>query len=760
MGLDKKPARTNLFFEKLDRFMIHFDLGSEEKSKRMLTALAGVCTIPFIFLFAGIQFSAKEYTLGAFLLFLGIICTISLIFGRYAFRIIPLYRFIIIALGLLFLYMIGTSQNYPNRLLWSFIFPMEAYFMLGRKEGALYNFLFLASVGVLLFSPELFHAHVYPDIIMKMEFLISLFLVCVISYAFESIKTEYHKGISSRQADLEEEKGKLSEANKRLEQAEKELSLINNELEQRIQQRAMELTEVNEQLKESERKYKALFQDSLEAMSLTQNGRIVDVNPAWLKLHGYRHTGDIIGMDIIHFIHPDHHSYIRERRKKKHLDLKNPIIQHKDLQADGTSIDVEVHTSTIEIEGRTLRLTTVRDITEKKRAEKLKRELEEKLRRAEKMEAIGILAGGVAHDLNNILSGLVGYPDLLLMDLPEDSPLRSSVLAIQKSGQKAATIVQDLLTLARRGVENKKILDLNKIVSETVTSPEIEKIKAFHPNVVIKTRMDKALLNIHGSSIHITKALMNLISNAAEAMPDGGVLRIQTENRYVDKPITGYDHVEEGDYVVLIVSDDGIGISSDDLKNIFEPFFTKKVMGRSGTGLGMTVVWGTVKDHQGYIDVESVEGGGSTFTLYFPATTEEISEDTLKRTMKDYMGRGESILIVDDVEEQREIANTILTRLGYSVHCASGGLEAIDYIKDHPVDIVILDMIMDPGIDGLDTYKLILEIYPNQKAIIASGYSETERVKEAMSIGAAQYIRKPYTLEKIGIAVREELDRP
>ncbi len=252
---------------------------------------------------------------------------------------------------------------------------------------------------------------------------------------------------------------------------------------------------------------------------------------------------------------------------------------------------------------------------------------------------------------------------------------------------------------------------------------------------------------------------MNLVSNAAEAMPDGGKILISTENRYIDSPIRGCDDVEEGDYVTLTVSDTGIGISPEDIERIFEPFYTKKMMGRSGTGLGMAVVWGTVKDHKGYIDVKSAQGKGTTFTLYFPATRKEAAKDKSFVSIEDYMGNGESLLVVDDVEEQREIASRILNKLGYSVTSVSSGEEAVDYLKDNSADLLVLDMIMDPGIDGFETYKSILEFLLKQKAIIVSGFSETERVKEAQRLGAGAYIKKPYLLDKIGIAVRDELNR-
>ena len=276
----------------------------------------------------------------------------------------------------------------------------------------------------------------------------------------------------------------------------------------------------------------------------------------------------------------------------------------------------------------------------------------------------------------------------------------------------------------------------------------------------IKTRLEADLLNISGSSVHLGKTLMNLVANAVEAMPKGGLITIKTRSQYLDKPISGYDEVKEGDYVVLTVSDTGEGIPGADMKRIFEPFYTKKVMGRSGTGLGLAVVWGTVKDHLGYINVESEENKGTTFSLYFPVTREEATPEQVSVSASEYIGNGESILVVDDVKEQRELATMMLTKLNYSVVSVPGGEEAVKYMEEHPSDLIVLDMIMDPGMDGLETYRRILEIHPKQKAIIVSGFAENERVTQAQALGAGTYVKKPYVLEKLGLAVRKELDRP
>jgi signal transduction histidine kinase/ActR/RegA family two-component response regulator len=391
------------------------------------------------------------------------------------------------------------------------------------------------------------------------------------------------------------------------------------------------------------------------------------------------------------------------------------------------------------------------------RAEKQKKELEMHLQRAQKMESLGTLAGGVAHDLNNILTGVVSYPDLLLTEVSEDSPFRDALLTIKNSGEKAAAIVQDLLTLARRGVAVSTVVNLNTIIEDYFTSPEFIKLKTYHPEVEYKVDLKDGLHNILGSSVHLSKTIMNLISNAAESIPKGGTIRVTSENIDINHPIRGYAEIKNGSYNLITVSDTGVGIAPEEIERIFEPFYTKKVMGRSGTGLGMAVVWGTVHDHKGYIDIQSTPGQGSTFLLYFPSTDQKIAAVKAHISMDKYKGNGEAILVVDDVLEQRKIANKILTKLGYSVTTSSSGEEAVNYMQANSADLIILDMIMDPGIDGLETYRQIVEFHPGQKVIVASGFSETGRVEEMRRLGAGEYIRKPYSMEKIGMAVKKAL---
>jgi len=394
----------------------------------------------------------------------------------------------------------------------------------------------------------------------------------------------------------------------------------------------------------------------------------------------------------------------------------------------------------------------VRNNTERKK-------MEERLQRSEKMESLGVLAGGVAHDLNNLLGVLVGYSELLLQETTEGSRTEKYAKSILQGGERAAAIIQDLLTMARRGVAVSDTVNLNQILAASLKTPEYELMRSHYPDVVFQSHVEKDLFNIKGSPVHLSKTIMNLMSNAAEAIQGAGVVMVTTENRYVDVAIKGYENTAEGEYVVLTVTDTGSGISPTDMGRIFEPFYTKKMMGRSGTGLGLAVVWGTVKDHGGYIDVRTEKNKGSTFTLYFPVVREALSEKDQASSPDSYSGCGESILIVDDVEAQSSLAAAILEKLNYQVATVASGEKAIEYLMDHHVDLMVLDMIMEPGIDGLETYRRILKIQPHQKAIIVSGYAKTERINIAQKLGAGEYVRKPYIIEKLAMAVRKELDR-
>lgn len=516
-------------------------------------------------------------------------------------------------------------------------------------------------------------------------------------------------------------------------------------------------------MKGSEKKLNAIIQTIPDIVfRLDTSGRITFISPAITKYA--TQPEELIGKHILDIVAPEDRAIaeykINERRTGARATsdmemrlLLSPQEKNNDGEDRYFSVSAEgIYTKDAPDKHSFMGTQGIaRDISRRKL-------LEYQLEQSKKMEAIGSLAAGVAHDLNNILSGLVSYPELLLLDIPQDSPMRKKIETIQRSGQRAAAIVQDMLTIARQGVSNSEILQLNAALADYLRSPECRKTIDTHPSIRLETALADDLMNVLGSRVHILKVMMNLVNNAVEAMPAGGQITLSTCNRYLDTARDAYERIPEGEYVRFSVLDDGVGIAEEDLPRVFEPFYTKKMMGQGGSGLGMTVIWSTVKDHGGYIDIRSREGDGTRFDIYLPATREVSTNKNRRVVLQDYVGT-ERILVVDDVAEQRDIAVRMLGKLGYAVTSLPSGEKAVEFLQTHTVDLLVLDMVMLPGIDGLETYRRICEKHPKQKAIIASGYSESERVKALQALGAGIYLRKPYTLEKIGMAVRRELDR-
>ena len=511
-------------------------------------------------------------------------------------------------------------------------------------------------------------------------------------------------------------------------------------------------------LKRSEERYRGLVENLAEGIVVVKEGSICFINKTLRDNLGLTRE-NIVGNSFLNFIHQDDQAVVIDRYQRRLKGENVPeTYEIRLIKPDGEELSCEMRPSLISWKGSPAIQTAILDLTDRKKAEKEKKQLEKRLVRMEKMEALGLLAGGVAHDLNNVLSGIVSYPELLMMDLPDNHRLKKPLDLIYSSGLKASAIVNDLLTLARRGVIATDVINLPHLLLDYFKSPEHHKLLSYYNNVVIKTNLSQHLANIKGSEIHLRTTIMNLVSNAAESQPSGGKIIISTENQHIDKPIEGYESIKAGEFAVVTIEDKGIGINGADLQRIFEPFYTKKIMGRSGTGLGMAVVWGTVQDHCGYVNIESIENKGTKFYLYFPIVRQQIEKGHEPRFIEEYLGNEEIILIVDDVKEQRQIAKTILKRLNYKVVTVSNGEKAIEYLNNDSYDIVLLDMIMDPGIDGLETYKRIINLKPDQKVIIASGFSESESVKDAQRLGAGQYIKKPYSVEKIGITIKEALE--
>ena len=394
------------------------------------------------------------------------------------------------------------------------------------------------------------------------------------------------------------------------------------------------------------------------------------------------------------------------------------------------------------------------------RTRQLKNEVEDReriasqLRQSQKMEALGVMAGGVAHDLNNILAGIVSYPELISVGLPDDSPLLSPLKTIEKAGKRAAAVVDDMLTLARNVASVKETVNLNTLITEFLQSPEWQKIKESYPEVRVTQRLDSQLMLISCSQVHIRKCLMNLLYNGVEASAPEGRVVISTgieqkgESSQSDEPMNSR-------CVYFTVQDSGPGIGSEHMDHIFEPFYTTKKMGHSGSGLGLSVVWNTVREHGGEILTEDTPDG-ACFKILFPALSGDVPEQEIAAPLSFDSLRGKgALLLVDDEPELREIGSKIAEVLGYSVTLAQSGEEAVKLFREHDFDVVVLDMLLGDGMSGRETYEQMLAIKPGQKAIIASGYSTSMDVERTLELGAHSIIKKPYSLEDIGLAIKK-----
>jgi len=430
---------------------------------------------------------------------------------------------------------------------------------------------------------------------------------------------------------------------------------------------------------------------------------------------------------------------------------KNTSVPYKTVfrRKDGSTFPVELHCSSFNYEDNRYLFIFYNDIS-------IQQEMEAKLHRSMKMEAVGMLAGGVAHDLNNILSGIVSYPKLLLLQLEKDNPMRPKLEAIQRSGQQAAHIVDDLLTMARSGNAAREVASINTIVKAYCSSPEYDQLRRRHPKVDCTLELAEDICNINCSPLHIKKAIMNLVVNGYEATLPKESVTIATYDLHISQPDAITQYLEPGDYVVFEVTDAGPGIAKEHIDHIFEPFFSKKKTGTSGTGLGLSIVYNTALDHGGIVNAENTSQG-ARFRLFLPACRDEVVITQTSALGKELFGNGEKILIIDDEPQQLDIAGMMLEKLGYSCATAGSGEEAIKRVEQEEFALILLDMIMRPGISGGDTYRAILARRPGQKAVIVSGFSENEDVKRTLDMGARTFVRKPYSIRTLASAIREVL---
>ncbi len=502
-----------------------------------------------------------------------------------------------------------------------------------------------------------------------------------------------------------------------------------------------------DQVRESERKYRSIFENLVVGLyQSSPEGRILAANPALVRLLGYDSLDELLTVNIPRDL------YVDPADREKNLAILHRTgrlegVEVRLRRKDGREITVLEHARAVtDAQGRVMYYEgTLMDVTEKK-------VLEQQLLQAQKMESIGTLAGGVAHEFNNLLTGILGYTTLLLDHSQPDDPQYAPLLAIERSARRGAELTEKLLAFSRQTVSQLKSVDLNALVDETVALLR----GSFDASIDIDVRKDEALWPVEADTGQIQHVLMNLCINARDAMPQGGRLTIETANASLnDVDCREWADARPGDYVVLRVSDTGVGIPPEHLPRIFDPFFTTKDV-HQGTGLGLSTAYGIVKSHHGFIRVESQLGQGTRFSVYLPAMTAP-SPSSMMSTHTTERRTG-IILVVDDEEIIRDLAKAILQREGYTVLTADSGVEAIHIYEQRGSDIalVILDLTM-PKMDGRVCYYKLRELDPHVRVILSSGYGADEIVEDLLTQGVRKFVQKPYRVDDLIRAVRDVL---
>ncbi len=517
-----------------------------------------------------------------------------------------------------------------------------------------------------------------------------------------------------------------------------------------------ELKKAEEELRLSEEKYRMVVENASEIIVIIQQGFVKFINPRTEEITGYSRK-ELFSRPFMEFIHPDDRELVQEMYTKRTRGGKVPeTYSFRALDRNNNTIWLQISAISTVWENKPATLNFLIDITDQKKAEYDLLQREKQLHQAQKMEAIGRLTGGIAHDFNNILTVILGYSDHLLKKYENNNDITPPIKNIKEAGEKAASLTQQLLAFSRRQFLQPKVINLNTIVSNTKVILKHLIGEDIHLIVNLEPSLHNSRLDPH----QIEQVLMNLAINARDAMPKGGTLVLETNNVYLDENnAANHLPVKPGSYVMLSVSDNGIGMDKETQDHIFEPFFTTKDE-KKGTGLGLSTVYGIVKQSNGYTWVHSELGKGTTFQVYFPIIDKDVAVEEEKEGKEFSLNGSENIILVEDDDIVREMISAVLMNKGYSVVTARDGNEAIDQInrnQNHELDLLITDVIM-PGMNGFDLAETVKTRIQDIRVLYMSGYSDNAVTPLGPLKEDMPYLQKPFTADDLCIKIREILD--
>ena len=501
--------------------------------------------------------------------------------------------------------------------------------------------------------------------------------------------------------------------------------------------------ETERSLRESEEKNRLVVENANDAIYIAQDERIRFPNPKTVEIFGYSEE-EFARTPLHELIHPDDRDMVMDRHHQR-LNGNTPpnAYEFRIVSKAGDTVPVSLSTVRITWEGRPATLNFLRDITQQKEWDKITHKIE-------RMEAIGTLAGGLAHNFNNALMGIQGRASLLLMHKEPSHPDVEHLKGMEASIRRAAELTKDLLAFAKGGKYEVKPTSMNTLIQH-----ENQIFSQTKKEIRFTEHFEESLWNVDADQGQMRQMLMNLYLNAWQAMPEGGELYVRTENVIVDEDHGGAPEGASGRYVKMTITDTGTGMDQATLDKIFDPFFTTRDMG-VGTGLGLASVYGIVRNHGGFIQVSSEEGKGTSFAIFLPASEKEVAED--RRPSKGIVKGEGTILLVDDEKMILDVGELLLGQLGYTVMTSDNGKDAVGlYIRNREkIDLVLLDMIM-PGMSGGATFDLLKEIDPDIKVVLASGYSMDSRAREILDRGCRGFIQKPFSIIELSHKIQEHM---
>ena len=522
----------------------------------------------------------------------------------------------------------------------------------------------------------------------------------------------------------------------------------------RLSRLITERKQIEDELRKSEKRFRELA-DLLPATVFEMNteGDLKFANQIAFDFFGYTQNDFDKGLNCLQMLIPEDRDRARKNIQRVLSGKKLGGIEYTAQRKGSTTFPVIIYASRIIHENKPVGMRgIIINITELKLAEEEKEKLQAQLRQARKMEAIGTLAGGIAHDFNNILMGIQGYASLMLLGIDSSHSHYDRLKGIKKQVQSGAKLTRQLLGYARKGRYEVKPISLNKLVEETSDT-----FGRTNKKITIHRELAEDLFIVEADQGQIEQVLLNLYINAADAMPGGGNLILKTMNTTHDNMKGKAYNPEPGNYLLLTVTDTGMGIGKKTQERIFDPFFTTKEMGR-GTGLGLASAYGIIKGHGGYIDVESKKGKETTFSIYLPASEKKVRKAV--KTAEQFIKGTGTVLLVDDEEVILEVGEGLLETIGYRVLIARDGKEAVEVYRKNKddIDIVLLDMVM-PNMGGSEAYDRMKEINSKVKVLLSSGYSINGQATEILERGCDGFIQKPFSVKKLSRKIREILRR-